>query len=98
MPPSFTPLTFRWMCPASWNRMNGVYRCVRLGAKGVTVQTGTATGSAAIARKLGAVHLVLDYPSGDTVEVRRFDGVNPVAHCPLEDWLFWPALTPVAPR
>jgi hypothetical protein len=71
---------------------------LRLGAKGVTVQTGTATGSAAIARKLGAVHLVLDYPSGDTVEVRRFDGVNPVAHCPLEDWLFWPALTPVAPR
>ena len=71
---------------------------VRLGAKGVSIQVETLTGSAAVARKLGAAHLVLDYPTDGTVEVRRFDGVIPVAHCPLEDWLFWPALTPVAPR
>ena len=87
MPPSFTPLTFRWMRLGSSNRMNGVLSMVRLGAKGISVQTETVTGSAAIARKLGAAHMVLDYPAGGTVEMRRFDGVNPVAHCPLEDWL-----------
>ncbi len=94
----FYPVDFPLDAPGLLEPDERSLSMVRLGAKGISVQTETVTGSAAIARKLGAAHMVLDYPAGGTVEMRRFDGVNPVAHCPLEDWLFWPALTPVAPQ
>lgn len=71
---------------------------VRLGANGRPIQIELVTGSAAVARKLGAVHMVLDYPSGGKLELRRFDSVNPAVQCPLEDWAFWPALAPTPAR
>lgn len=50
----------------------------------------TVSGSEVFARRLGAAHLVLDYPSRDRIRVRPHDG-GP-ALCPVEDWVFWPVL------
>lgn len=50
----------------------------------------TVSGSAAFARRLGAVHLVIDYPARSTIRLRPYDGMP--ALCPVEDWVFWPVL------
>ncbi|MGF3025728.1 hypothetical protein ACQVP2_23225 [Methylobacterium aquaticum] len=50
----------------------------------------TVSGSAAFACRLGAAHLVLDYPARDTIRLRPHDGAP--ALCPVEDWVFWPVL------
>jgi hypothetical protein len=56
------------------------------------VRLETLSGSRVFARRLGAVHVVLDYPHRDCLRVRPFDAGAPVALCPVEDWMFWPLL------
>lgn len=51
----------------------------------------TVSGSDAFARRLGASHVVLDYPRADRIRLRPFAGDVP-PRCPLEDWVFWPVL------
>lgn len=55
----------------------------------------TVSGSHLFARRLGAAHLVLDYPGRGTIRLRPHDG-GP-ALCPVEDWVFWPVLVARGP-
>ena len=50
------------------------------------------TGSATAARRLGATHMALEYPSSNIARIRAFDAATPVITCPLEDWILWPQL------
>jgi hypothetical protein len=59
----------------------------------ISIRVETVSGSQVFARRLGAVHLILDYPGKEDVQVRSSNQPNPHAHCPLEDWVFWPLLT-----
>ena len=56
----------------------------------------TLSGSAVLARRLGAAHLVIEYPSATRVRVRPYDAARPVTLCPLADWIFWPAIAKAA--
>jgi hypothetical protein len=56
----------------------------------------TLSGSAAFARRLGAAHLVVEYPSATRIRVRPYDAARPVTLCPLADWIFWPAIAKAA--
>jgi hypothetical protein len=55
----------------------------------------TVSGSGVFARRLGATHLVLDYPARGTIRLRPHDG-GP-ALCPVDDWVFWPVLVARGP-
>ena len=55
----------------------------------------TVSGSPVFARRLGAAHLVLDYPGRGTIRLRPHDGEP--ALCPVEDWVFWPVLAARGP-
>ncbi|KNY20753.1 hypothetical protein [Methylobacterium sp. ARG-1] len=60
---------------------------------GLRHSVDVVSGSAAFARRLGATHLVLDYPEPDRLRLAPSDPGRPPA-CPLVDWVFWPALVP----
>jgi hypothetical protein len=60
-----------------------------------SIKMDTLFGGDTFARRLGAFHTVLEYPRPDRIRLRQYDVVNPVTVCPLEDWVFWPALTAV---
>jgi hypothetical protein len=62
---------------------------------GLGRRVDAVSGSAAFARRLGASHVVLDYPAADRIRLRPFDPDRPPA-CPLVDWVFWPVLVPGA--
>jgi hypothetical protein len=65
---------------------------IQLDAPDMPVRLETLSGSRVFARRLNAAHVVLDYPAGNRIRVRPFNAAEPVAHCPLEDWVFWPLL------
>ena len=58
---------------------------------GIRREVETVSGSAAFARRLGASHVVLDYPAADRIRIAPFDPARAPA-CPLQDWVFWPVL------
>lgn len=58
---------------------------------GIYRPVDTVSGSHSFARRLGATHLVLDYPLADRLRLRPFDEASSPA-CPIEDWVFWPVL------
>jgi hypothetical protein len=51
----------------------------------------TVSGSATFARRLGAAHLVLDYPQADRIRIRPQTG-EATPCCPIDDWVFWPVI------
>jgi hypothetical protein len=52
----------------------------------------TISGSHTFARRVGACHMVMDYPRSGRVRLRPYDAANPVMQCPIEDWVFWPLI------
>lgn len=56
---------------------------------GIRRRVDVVSGSAVFAQRLGANHLVLDYPQPDLIRLAPFDPERPPA-CPLVDWVFWP--------
>jgi hypothetical protein len=70
---------------------------LQLDAPGIALRLDTLSGSGVFARRLGAAHLVLDYPARDAIRLRPYDPAAPVTCCPLEDWIFWPLLDRAAP-
>jgi len=66
-------------------------RCELHAAGGIRLTVAVENGSAAFARRLGANHLVLDYPDADRIRLAPFQTERPPA-CPLVDWVFWPRL------
>lgn len=65
-------------------------------APGSVIRAEVLSASAALARRLGCQHIVMDYPEGDRVALRPYDPDFPVLRCPVEDWVFWPLLEAVA--
>lgn len=66
-----------------------------LAMPGKAIQVETLSGADTFARRLGAGHVVLDYPELNRVRLRPYSPANPVSSCPLEDWAFWPLLKPI---
>ena len=62
----------------------------------IAAEMETLSGSAVFARRLGAAHLVVEYPSATRIRVRPYDAARPVTLCPLADWIFWPAIAKAA--
>lgn len=58
---------------------------------GIRRRVNVVAGSAVFAQRLGANHLVLDYPQPELIRLAPFDPERPPA-CPLVDWVFWPIL------
>lgn len=81
----------------SKSRVNKEHRdaSMQLSAPGISISIGTLSGSDTFARRLNACHVVMDYPRNDRIRVRPYEPGNPVTHCPLEDWAFWPLLKAV---
>lgn len=65
-------------------------------ASGLRRQVDVVSGSALLARRLGASHLVLDYPQPDLIRIAPYAPGRPAA-CPLVDWVFWPVLVGTGP-
>lgn len=70
----------------------GLSRLDLYGAPGITLSLDTLSGSATFAQRLGATHLVLDYPEPDRIRVLPYSGAT-AARCPIESWIFWPLLS-----
>lgn len=49
------------------------------------------SGSAALARRFKAHHVVMDYPTNHEAQIKPYDP-NIIAKCPLDSWVFWPCL------
>lgn len=81
---------------AQEHKRNGRGALTLYAAPNVAVRIDTVSGSATFARKLGATHVVLDYPTPDEIRIRPFTS-DTVAACPLEDWIFWPLLGSIVP-
>lgn len=79
---------------AAGERRRGLSQVDLYAPPGILRTRDTVSGSTSFARRLGAAHLVLDYPQADRIRIRpRSDETTPC--CPIEDWVFWPVL--VAP-
>lgn len=83
------------MPPAALGRTaeprRGLSRLVLHDGPGFSFPVETLSGSATFARRLGATHLVLDYPEPGRIRVRPHDAAT-VTRCPIQDWIFWPLL------
>lgn len=58
----------------------------------ISLSVQTLFGSKTFANRLGASHVVLEYPRKDRARVRPYVASAPTIQCPLEDWVFWPLL------
>ncbi|KAI94900.1 hypothetical protein T281_08415 [Rhodomicrobium udaipurense JA643] len=58
------------------------------------VRLETLSASATLAKRLGATHLVLDFPGSGQIAIRAYDPAAPM-RCPFEEWVFWPAVAPL---
>ncbi len=65
-------------------------------AEGIHRRVDVVAGSAVLAKRLGANHLVLDYPQPDRIRLSPYDAGRPPT-CPLVDWVFWPILVGAHP-
>lgn len=62
------------------------------GAPDVMLRAATVSGSAALARRLGATRIALEYPDPGSIGIRPHPDDAASLLCPLEDWIFWPLL------